>query len=74
MLYLSRKIGESIIINNDIEVKLIEVKGKVAKIGISTPKDGKVMRKELHDQIATANEAAKSAGVDDLKGLGDFKE
>ncbi len=60
MLYLMRKVGESIVINGNIEVKLIEVKGKGAKIGFEFPTDVTVLRKEVHDRIAAENLAAST--------------
>lgn len=51
MLYLMRKPNESIIINNCIELKVIEIKGKSVKLGFTFPKGASVLRKELHDKI-----------------------
>ena len=53
-----RKIGESIIINGNIEVKLVEVKGKSAKIGFEFPPSSSVLRKEVHDRIVAENLSA----------------
>ena len=64
MLYLSRKVGESIIINNSIELTVVEVRGKTAKIGFSFPSDVTVLRKEIHDKIKQANLEA-TGGVDE---------
>lgn len=58
MLYLSRKIGESIIINNNIELTVVEVRGKSVKIGFNFPPDATVLRKEIHDKIMAENMAA----------------
>lgn len=70
MLALSRKKDEAIIINNDIEVKIIEVRGDQVKIGISAPKSVPVYRKEVYLQIQEANrEAAKSVSTEALKKL-----
>ncbi|NLK70427.1 MAG: carbon storage regulator CsrA [Clostridiales bacterium] len=54
MLILSRKIGESLIINDSIEVKVIDVNGDKIKLGIKAPADVKVLRSELC-QTAEAN-------------------
>ena len=48
MLALSRKKGEAIVINNNIEVTVLEVKGDQVKIGISAPRGVPVYRKELY--------------------------
>lgn len=55
MLYLMRKVGQSIIINNNIEVQVIEVKGKNVKLGFTFPPDSSVLRKEIHDNVKEQN-------------------
>ncbi len=69
MLVLSRREDESIIINDDIEIKVIGVKQDQVKIGIVAPKNVKIFRKEIYDEIQSANiAAAQAAGkVGDLK-------
>lgn len=62
MLYLVRKQDESIIINNDIELKVVEIKGKSVKLGFTFPKGASVLRKELYDKIMAENKAAASTG------------
>ncbi len=51
MLYLIRKKDESIIINEDIELKVVEIKGKSVKLGFNFPNGCSVLRKELFDKI-----------------------
>lgn len=63
MLYLMRKQDESIIINNDIELKVIEIKGKSVKLGFSFPKGASVLRKELYDKIMAENKAATDSDI-----------
>ena len=58
MLALSRKKGEALMINNDIEITVLEIKGEQVKIGISAPKDVPVYRKEVYIQIQEANKEA----------------
>ncbi len=58
MLALTRKKGESIIVNNDIEISILELRGDQVKIGISAPKEVPVYRKEVYLQIQKENEAA----------------
>lgn len=61
MLALSRKAGESIIINNDIEIVVLDVKGEQVKLGINAPKSVPIYRKEIYEQIQQANiEAVES--------------
>lgn len=69
MLYLTRKIGESIIINNNIELTVVEVRGKTVKLGFLFPKEATILRKELHDKIMEQNLAAASGGEADLLNL-----
>lgn len=70
MLALSRKKNESIVINNDIEVTVLEIKGDQVKIGITAPKSVPVYRKEVYVQIKDANKAASvSDGAEALKNL-----
>lgn len=61
MLALSRKKGEAIVVNNNVEITVIEVKGDQVKLGISAPKEVPVYRKEVYVQIQKANEEAASA-------------
>lgn len=70
MLALSRKSNESIIIGNDIEITILEVKGEQVKIGIKAPKSVPVYREEVYAQIKEANkEAATDAVAENLKNL-----
>jgi carbon storage regulator len=62
MLYLTRKIGESVIINNTIELTVVEVKGRAVKIGFVFPPEATILRKELHDRIMQQNIAAAQSG------------
>ncbi|WP_075721672.1 carbon storage regulator CsrA [Roseburia sp. 499] len=61
MLALTRKKGESIIINNNIEISILEMRGDQVKIGISAPKEVPVYRKEVYLQIQEENKAAITA-------------
>lgn len=63
MLYLMRKQDESIIINNNIELKVIEIKGKSVKLGFTFPKGASVLRKELFDKIMAENITAATGEV-----------
>jgi len=62
MLFISRKLEESIIINNNIELKVLEIKGKTVKLGFNFPKEASVLRKELYDKIMAENIAAAQSG------------
>ena len=70
MLALSRKKDEAVIINDDIEITIIEIKGAQVKIGISAPKSVPIYRKEVYMQIQNANkEAAQSVDIKNIKEL-----
>ena len=63
MLYLSRRVGEAVIINNAIEVRVVEVRGKSVKLGFSFPPEASVLREEVFEQIRLENEAAAGAAA-----------
>ena len=70
ILALSRKKDEAVIINDDIEITIIEIKGDQVKIGISAPKSVPIYRKEVYMQIQNANkEAAQSVDIKNIKEL-----
>lgn len=70
MLALTRKKGEALVVNNNVEITILEVKGDQVKIGISAPKEVPVYRKEVYIQIQEANkEAMEVSGLDALKDL-----
>ncbi|NOU79249.1 carbon storage regulator CsrA [Paenibacillus sp. LMG 31459] len=58
MLVLTRKKGESIVIQNNIVVTVLSVEGDIIKIGISAPKDIDIYRKEIFDAIQQNNQNA----------------
>ena len=68
MLALTRKKGESLMVNNNVEITVLEVRGDQVKIGISAPKDVPIYRKEVYLQIQAENKASFSAeAMDALK-------
>ncbi len=70
MLALSRKKNEAIVVNNNIEITVLEVKGDQVKIGINAPKEVPIYRKEVYLQIQEANKEATAAeGMEALKNL-----
>ena len=60
MLYLTRKVGESVVINDNIEVVVTEIRGKSIKLGFTFPPTASVLRRELYDRIQEENKAAAS--------------
>lgn len=68
MLALTRKKKDAIVIDNDIEVTILDIKGDQVKIGIAAPKEVSIYRKEVYLQIQEANkEALNPEGIDALR-------
>jgi carbon storage regulator len=64
MLYLTRRAGEAVIINNAIEVRVVEVRGRTVRLGFRFPPEASVLREEVFLQICSENEAAAKAAAD----------
>ncbi|MBK18601.1 MAG: carbon storage regulator [Rhodospirillaceae bacterium] len=64
MLYLTRKVGESVVINDNIEVTVVEVRGRSIKLGFEFPPEISVLRRELYDKIQAENQAAATSTAD----------
>ena len=56
MLVLSRKKNESIVINDDITIVVVEIRGDKVRLGVEAPKEVPVHRTEVRDQIARGEE------------------
>ncbi len=70
MLALSRKKNEALVINNNVEITVLEIKGEQVKLGISAPREVPVYRKEVYVQIQEANKTAVDVdGMEALKNL-----
>ena len=70
MLALSRKKNEALVINNNVEITILEIKGEQVKLGISAPREVPVHRKEVYVQIQDANkEAGDVDGMEALRNL-----
>ncbi|MNM64345.1 hypothetical protein D3C81_757370 [compost metagenome] len=59
MLVLRRKVGESVVIGNNIQVQILGIEGDQIKLGFIAPKDVQVLRQELYQEIVAENMAAK---------------
>ena len=59
MLALTRKKGESLVINNDIEITILEIRGDQIKLGVSAPKEVPIYRKEVYTQIQQENRKSR---------------
>lgn len=69
MLVLTRKVNQSIVIGDEIEVVVLEVRGEQVRVGVRAPKSITVHRKEVYEQIRQENLNAASASADDLSNL-----
>ena len=58
MLVLTRKKGQKLIINDNIEIIILETRGDTVKIGINAPKSVSVFREEIYEEIKKANKQA----------------
>ena len=70
MLVLSRQRDETIMIGDDIEVTVVDIRGDKVRLGITAPKEISVHRKEVYDAIKRENRAAAQVKPEDLSGLG----
>ena len=60
MLVLSRRIGESVVVGDDVTITVLEVRGDVVRVGIDAPRSVAVHRAELLEQLETVNREAAS--------------
>lgn len=68
MLVLTRKIQQSIMIGDDVEIVVLEVRGEQVRLGIRAPKNVTVHRKEIFDQIHEENRGAADVDPGDVPG------
>jgi carbon storage regulator len=66
MLVLTRKLHQSIVIGDAIEVVVLEVRGEQVRLGIRAPKDVTVHRKEIYDQIQEENRESSEVRPEDV--------
>lgn len=66
MLVLTRKVHQSIIIGDEVEVVVLEVRGEQVRLGIRAPKNVAVHRKEIYDQIQVENVQSTEVNPDDV--------
>ncbi|MEO3935395.1 carbon storage regulator CsrA [Dermatophilaceae bacterium Soc4.6] len=71
MLVLSRRVGESIAIGDDVVVTVLEVRGDVVRIGIAAPRSVTVHRSELLEELERSNQEAASPSDDAVRSLRD---
>lgn len=71
MLVLTRKLGESIAIDDHIKIVVVQIKGKQVRLGIKAPKETKIHREEVYQAIHDQNVKASEADLDSIKDLAD---
>lgn len=69
MLVLTRKKGETIIIGDDIEITVLDIKGEQVRVGIKAPKDVSILRNEIYLAIKEENQSALKTGSSDLSSI-----
>ena len=69
MLVLTRKLGESIAIDDHIKIVVVQIKGKQVRLGIKAPKETKIHREEVYQAIQDQNKEASEASPASLDSL-----
>ena len=69
MLVLTRKLGESIAIDDHIKIRVVQIKGKQVLLGIEAPKDTKIHREEVYLAIQEQNEQSATVSSDKTRSV-----
>ncbi len=72
MLVLTRKLGESIAIDDHIKIRVVQIKGKQVRLGIEAPKDTKIHREEVYLAIQNQNQESATAAPEATKAVADL--
>ena len=67
MLVLTRKLGESIAIDDDIKIVVVQIKGRQVRLGIEAPRNTKIHREEVYIAIQEQNKEAASSELNPVK-------
>ena len=70
MLVLTRKLGESIAIDDNIKIVVVQIKGKQVRLGIKAPKETKIHREEVYQAIQDQNTEAANSDFEGIMKLG----
>jgi carbon storage regulator len=69
VLILTRRVGESIVVGDDVTVTVFEVRGDAVRIGIDAPRSVQVHRQEVYEELRRSNEQAVSPSEDAIESL-----
>lgn len=69
MLVLSRRVGESVVVGDDVTITILEVRGDVVRVGVDAPRSVAVHRAELLAQLEESNRAAASPSDETVTSL-----
>ena len=72
MLVLTRKLGESIAIDDHIKIRVVQIKGKQVRLGIEAPKDTKIHREEVYSSIQDQNKMSTEASPKGAREVADL--
>lgn len=72
MLVLTRKLGESIAIDDHIKIMVVQIKGKQVRLGIQAPKETKIHRQEVYESIQTSNKEAADSSPQSVSHMADL--
>lgn len=71
MLVLTRRIGESLVIGDDVVIRVLDVKGDVVRIGVDAPRHVQIHRQEVYEAVMAANRAAVATSEGAIAALQD---
>jgi len=69
MLVLTRKVGDGILIGDDVVIKVVDIRGNSVRIGIEAPRERKIYRMEVYERISAENKAASQWDMADVDAL-----